>query len=391
MYTNTRFASVLKGLPRSVVQQVNRDLQADKYNKGFDFWDHLVAMIYHQLSGCRSLRELESTFNEQSSHHYHLGTHLIKRSTLADANRRRSVEPFAEITRLLMAGVHRQLRRELRQLLYLIDSTPIPLVGSCFESWNQQHRTRTLVGMKIHLQYELNSALPVFAKVTHANRQDLNEVDAIELQENATYIVDKGYCSYIWWHQINEAGAVFVTRLKKNARIQVDQSHPIADEDRSLILADDTIQLTNKHPGGGRLNPYVGQPLRRVIVHREDKHTPLVIVSNDFERSARELADLYRARWAIELFFKWLKQNLKIKRFLGTTENAVKIQLYTAMIAYLLLAIYKARHQIDQPMYQFLAVIRVSLFNRPETEHYRYRQRLRLRQTLGKAQQELGL
>lgn len=372
-----------------MVDRVNRSFQADKHNKGFDFWDHLVAMLCNQLSGCRSLRELEVTFNEQRAQHYHLGTHDIRRSTLADANRVRSPEPFAELARQLMTGVHRQLRRDLRELLYIIDSTPIPLVGSNYADWNQENRTTKLVGMKVHVQYELTTALPVYANVSHANQQDLNEVAAIGLEKDATYIVDKGYCSYAWWHEINTAGAYFVTRLKKNARYKTDSYRTIPGGDEGLILADETIHLTNRRPGGGRINPYAGKPLRRVVVYREDKATPLVLVSNDFRRDARELAALYKARWDIELFFKWLKQNLKIKRFLGTSENAVRIQLHTAIIAYLLLARYKVVNQLPQAMYQLVSLVRTTLFSRPETENYRYRRRRRMTEQIDHLQTRL--
>lgn len=389
MYRNTRFAEILKGLSKGSIDRIVSTHNADKFNKGFDFWDHLIAMLYNQLSGCRSLRELENSFNDQRSHHYHLNTHEIKRSTLSDANSNRNPQPFAELVSELMQVTHRKLRREIKQLLYVIDSSPIQLRGLGYDDWTLNNRTRKNQGLKLHLQYDLKKQLPVYVNLTAPTINDCVDVRHIQIEKNATYIVDKGYCDYSWWYEINQSDAYFVTRLKRNAALAVDQSLDILADDQWAIQADEIFHLTNSHPGGQRRNPYVHKPLRRVTVHRDDKTSPLVLVTNDMTRSAGEIADLYKARWSIELFFKWLKQNLKIKRFLGRSKNSVKIQIYTAIIAYLLLAIHKANHQIATPLYQLLATLRTSIFARAETEDYLYRKRKEHRKMLRRLQPEL--
>ena len=389
MYRNTRFAEILKGLSKGSIERIASVHKADKFNKGFDFWDHLIAMLYNQLSGCRSLRELENSFNDQQSHHYHLNTHEIKRSTLSDANSNRNPQPFAELVSQLMQVAHRKLRKEIKQFLYVIDSSPIQLRGLGYDDWTLSNRTRKNQGLKLHLQYDLKKQLPVYINLTAPTINDCVDARRIQIEKNATYIVDKGYCDYSWWYKINQSDAYFVTRLKRNAAFAVDESLDILADDQCLIQADEIFHLTNTHPGAKRRNPYANKPLRRVTVYRDDDKDPLILVTNDMDRSAREIADLYKERWSIELFFKWLKQNLKIKRFLGRSKNSVMIQIYTAIIAYLLLAIHKAKQQIATPLYQLLATIRTSIFARIETEDYLFRKQREHRQMLRRLQPEL--
>ena len=369
MYRNTRFGDLMKGLPRGTFEKMVDRLDADKYTKGFRSWDQLLAMIYAQLSGCRSLRELEIGFNSQTAHHYHLGSREIKRSTLADANSKRASDLFSMVCNQLFQQAHRKLKRELNKLLYLIDSTPIPLKGLGFDEWTFENRNDRTRGLKVHMMLATAGAIPIYQEITAPNINDIEVGREITPEPGATYVFDKGYCDYNWWYQLHQQGAFFVTRFKKNAGIQTVSQKPIPPKDTQHILEDAVVCFRNKHPGGHRVNNYHGTALRKVVVARPDKETPLILATNDFERSAEEIAALYRKRWEIELFFKWLKQNLKIKSFLGRSKNAVKIQIYTALIAYMLVQLYRKRNGIQHSLKLCLVTLRSGLFQRPEVEH----------------------
>jgi len=380
MYRNTRFGEVMKGLSRSNFEKIVDRFGNDKHTKGFRSWDQLIAMVYAQLSGCRSLRELEAGFNSQTDHYYHLGSRSVKRSTLADANRDRDSGVFAEICNLLMKGIQRTQRAELTDLLYLIDSTPIPLKGRGYDDWTKDNTTRRTQGLKVHMMYKPKSNLPVHTEISAPNINDIEAGRRIGLEAGATYVFDKGYCDYNWWYQIHQRGAYFVTRFKKNAGVVTEKSLEIEEQDNNAILTDEQVGFKHRRPGGKRINDYYGTALRRIVVDRPDKDTPLVLVTNDFERSAQEIAELYRRRWGIELFFKWLKQNLKIKCFLGRSKNAVKTQIYTALIAYILAELYRRHSGIKQTLTLCLVELRTGLLQRPrlDAEEKRRRQRWRV-------------
>jgi len=392
MYRNTRFGQIMEGLPRAHFENVVKEENADKYCKGFRRWDQLIAMIFNQLSGTNSLRELEASFNSQHHYHYHLGTHNIKKSTLADANNKRSSDIFSRICTELIQYAHGTVKRELKNLVYLLDSSPIRLIGPGFDEWASQHRTRTTQGLKLHLMLERQSKLPVYAKISNARESDIANGRKIEIEKAATYVFDKGYYDYNWWKSINDQGAYFVSRLKINAAVAVTKQHPIDEDEQDNILEDATIKFTRKVVGSKNMpNPYLNTPARRVVVNREDKDTPMVLITNDFSRTAQEIAQLYKQRWDIELFFKWIKQNLKIKRFLGRSENAVRTQIYIALITYLLLYLYRKSNEINNVFSLCLSALKTGLFQRPETEYYIALRRRKEREELALMQGCLAL
>lgn len=376
MYRNTRFVSLMKGLSRKMVEQAVNQYQSDKACKGFNSWRHLVSMIYGQLSGARSLRELEAGFNNQSRHHYHLGCKEIKRSTLSDANSKRSYEVFKCICEHLISQAHKKFKTEASELLYLLDSSPISLKGLGYDNWSLDNKTCRTQGLKLHVMIEANKEMPVWIQTTAPNINDIDTGRQVTIEESATYIFDKGYYDYNWWFRIETKGAKFVTRFKSNAGLNIVETKNIPDEAKEKILEDSVVTFKNKRPGGKRKNDYYGTNLRKIVVQRDDKK-PMVIATNDMQSSALEIADLYKRRWGIELFFKWIKQNLKIKQFLGRNENAVKIQLYTALITYLLARIYKEKSGFEESFKLFIAVLRVGLFQQPETEYKVHKRRKR--------------
>lgn len=390
MYRNTRFGELLKGLPRAAFNRLVATHESDKHCKGFDSWSHLLSMVYAQLSGARSLREVETSYNAQAHHHYHLGTRPLKRSTLSDANTQRDCGLFEELCSTLMAGAHRSVRKQIKKQLYLIDSSPIPLKGLGYE-WTKERASNRVRGLSFHLVIAPNEELPIKASITDPNVTDITAGrELLSPEKGATYVFDKGYCDYSWWHEIHTKGAFFVTRLKKNAAVTVVNQRKIEERDRGFILEDAAVEFKHEQTSGSReKNPYYGKQLRRIVVHRPDKKTPLVLITNDKKRHASQIAKFYRQRWEIELFFKWLKQNLKIKQFLGRSENAVKIQIYSAIIAYLLVSNYRRAQNMTISLKMVLRLFTTDMFSRPDSEKTAYQQRKEDRHKFDQLQRKL--
>lgn len=376
MTSITTFQELLKGLPRGTFDKLIKKHNADKYCKRFGHWNHLIAMLYAQFSGATGLRPLEYGFNSHVSKHYHLGTSQIRRATLADANERRADTVFNDAVVWLMGQVSRSTRKASEELMFLLDSTSVTLKGREFDRWTSGNQTRNTQGIKLHLLLDAHSEMPAWHRFSPANVNDVSLAREVPLQEKALYVFDKGYCDYNWWHQIDLAGAYFVTRFKRNAAVSVIEDRAIPASDADCVLQDQVVKFKSRHPGGGRINQY-DKPLRRVTVQRADKPTPLILATNDLISSAIEIAQRYKERWAIELFFKWIKQHLNIKKFLGRSENAVRIQILTALISYLLVALYKQRNGLKQTLWECLSIVSATLFHRTDTEISAYRRRRR--------------
>lgn len=320
---------------------------------------HLKAMLFSQFAGLTSLREIEQGLGAAPQALYHLNLRAAPKSTLADALSLRPAEVFRDVCRGLIGRASRAVRREGRELIQLIDATPIPLRDTRFGWAEADARTR---GLKLHMGYDPRADLPSWVDVTSPKVSDITAARQAPIEPGAVYVFDKGYVDYSWWHTIHEAGGLFVSRLKSNAyRRDIAARRPSGGG----ILADNDIKLGHARPRGGAINPLADVPLREIVVEREDKE-PLRLVTNDLTRSASEIADLYKERWQIELLFKWIKQNLKIKRFLGRSENAVKCQIYIALIAFLLLRLFRqtyAKSHNAGPK-TLVARLKVALFGR---------------------------
>lgn len=379
MYRNTRFGEILKGLSRGAFDRLVNEHESDKYCKGFRTWDQLVAMIYAQFSQCQSLREVESSFNNQAMHHYHLNCNEVKRSTLADANSKKDSSVFLATCQLLLTQASRKMRKEVKKHLCLLDSSPIVLKGHGYDEWTKENRTRRIQGVKMHMLFSPEIEIPMYLNISDANVNDINDAMNIVIESGSTYVFDKGYYDYNWWYEIEDKGAYFVTRFKRNCALEVLQHNPIPEQESTIVLADYVVRFSNKNPGGGRKNRYKKQ-LRQIIIDRPDHKTPLVLATNDFSRSALDIAQCYKDRWQIELFFKWLKQNLKIKKYLGRSENAVRIQIATAIISYLLLALYRHTKQLKLSMKETFVLLRTSLFQRQELGDYEKKRRRKKQQ-----------
>ena len=377
MFSLSRFEQAIQYLPREAFARIVKAHAGDRYTKRFGSWEHLVAMVYAQLSGVRSLRELETGFNQHRNHHYHLGAGEVSRSTLSEANSRRDPQMFADLVRLLVQRAGRAVGRQREEMLCLLDSTTIALRGRGSQ-WTQASATRT-PGLKLHVLIARDEQMPVYQSITAANVNDVDEGRKLAIQAGATYVFDKGYCDYGWWHRINEQGARFVTRLKRNAAVRIEGTRAQAAQEKH-ILADEEVTFIHRSNRGRHRNLYEGV-LRRIAVERPGEQ-PLVLVTNDLVSPAAQIAQLYKERWHIELFFKWIKQNLKIKRFLGESENAVRIQLLTALVAYLLVILIKVATGCQSTLKAVLDELRTGLFQRPKEELSRWRRQRRERELM---------
>ena len=354
-FTDSIFASVLEPINRRHFQTVVDGLEGDAYDKSFKSWDHLVALIYAQLSGAEGLRGLVAGFNANPHHHYHLGTDKLSRSTLSDANTRRPTGIFAQVFAMLSASADRQTRREGAEMVRLIDASPIPLGKVCkWATWNGRIR-----GMKLHVVYDPLGDVPTCVEVTPANVNDVEIGRQIPIQAGTTYVFDKGYCRFDWWQKINDSKAFFVTRLKTRIRLRAIKHRTIrkSKADGFKVIADDEVKLISK--GDSRL-PI---PLRRIKVRRE-KGGIITLLTNDLTRTAVEIAALYKSRWQIELLFRWIKQHLDIRNFLGNNDNAIRLQVLAAMIAYMLLRIAAKVHCITMLPLRLAELVSQFLFTR---------------------------
>ena len=354
-FADSIFASLLKPIDRRQFQKIVDQHDGDAYDKSFKSRDHLVALVYAQFGHVESLRALEAGFNANSQHHYHLGIGKLSRSTLSDANARRPARIFAQTFALLSATADRQTRHEGAEMVRLIDASPIPLGKVCkWAKWNGRIR-----GMKMHVVYDPLSDVPLCVEVTPANVNDVEIGRQVTIKAGATYVFDKGYCRFDWWRKINDCGAFFVTRAKVNMRLRACKHRSMGKRkgDGFEIIADDEVVLASK--GDSRL-PI---PLRRVKLRRE-KGGVITLLTNDLARTAVEIAALYKSRWQIELLFRWIKQHLDIRKFLGNNDNAIRLQVLAAMIAYLLLRIAARVNCITMLPLRLAELVRQFLFTR---------------------------
>jgi putative transposase len=354
-YLDSTFGSLLKPIDRRWFAAVVDCYDGDAYDKRFRSWDHLVTLIFAQLGHVDSLRGLETAFNANAHQHYHLGAGEIARSTLSDAGARRPTQIFAETFAMLSATADRQTRSEGAAMVELIDASPIPLGKLCkWSKWNGRIR-----GMKLHVVYDPQADRPCCVEITPANVNDVEIGQRTPIKAGTTYVFDKGYCHFGWWRKINDDGAFFVTRAKVNMRLRAVRRRPVEQSagDGFTILDDAEVVLTSK--GNARL-PI---PLRRIRVKR-DKGGTLTLITNDLARTAVEIAALYKRRWQIELLFRWIKQHLRIRKFLGRNENAIRLQILAAMIAYVLLRIAARLHRLTMPALRLAELVCQRLFLR---------------------------
>lgn len=343
-----------------IFQAAVKKHHADKYVKGF-YCEHLLqAMLFAQLSNSQSYRVLEHKMNWHIQASRIKNMLLISRSTLSAALANRCIKPFEQTVSALLELCQKHLPKQECRQLKILDSTPFQLKGKGFDKWVQDNGR--IQGMKMHTLIDSQNNCIETYQLTLANQNDITVgKQLVQIQENQTYVFDKGYCDYNWWWSIHQQKAFFVTRAKSNAAVNVIEQKALNPKE-AHILADELVVFTNHHQKAKRKNHYT-EALRRITVKREND-IPLILFSNDLTKSAAEIAEQYRSRWQIELWFKWIKQHLLIKHFLGKTENAVMLQILCALIAYLLLRLYQVKTGFVGTLHQFLAWLSSALLER---------------------------
>lgn len=352
MAQNTVFHQVIKLIPRSEFQSCVAKNEGDKGVRSLDCWTWFGSLLFGQLTGHDSIRAIERVFTTQDDQIKKLGFGAVKKSTLADANKRRPVEVLEDLFQYLLGRAyqvaptkHKNLR--IKGEVFAMDSTTIELCLSLCP-WAQFHHGKGAT--KLHTAIDVANDLPQFAVITPGKVHDMKAVKkTISFPPKSTVVVDRGYIDYEWLNELNQTQVYFVTRAKKNMKFKVVESRP-TNRTRGHIC-DQVIYL--KSQAGGK---YKGT-LRRISYNCPDTGKRLTFITNRFDLAVQTICDLYKARWKVELFFKTLKQNLKIKKFLGTTVNAVKAQIMVALISFLLLQILRFSFKTSISTPDLMAVV----------------------------------
>jgi len=353
------FAQLVEVLPHRIFDGIVKKYDGDKYVKHFTCWNQLLVMMFGQLSNRDSMRDLIFTINAHSKKLYHLGMgKSVTRSNLGKANERRDSKIFEEFAyhMIEMARVRRRSKDfEIDGQVYAFDSTTIDLCLNVF--WWAKFR-KNKGGIKVHTLYDVNTSIPSFIHITPARVHDVKAMDEIPYETDSYYVFDRGYYDLKRLKRINDIGAYFVIRPKKATRY-IPKEVNDTNHNANGILCDDIVEFDT--PVANRR--YEGQ-IRRVIYYAADLNKTFVYLTNNFDITAETVALLYKKRWEVELFFKWVKQHLKIKSFWGCTENAVKIQIYSAIIAYCMVAIVEHDLQLNKSTYEVLRIFSVSLLDK---------------------------
>lgn len=356
-HQNSVFHSVLKHLPWHEFDRLVEAYDADARVRRLTTKSQFVALLYGQLASASSLREIEAGLESHEARLYHLGAEPVRRSTFADANALRPAAVFADLLALMMKRVHRGLRRALADTTYLIDSTWLRLDA---RSVGWARFSAGICGAKVHVIYDPDGDCPIYAGITPRRVNDITIAQAMPITPGATYVFDLGYYDYAWWAKLDAAQCRIVTRFKSNTPLTVIRELPVS---KGGAILSDRIGHLPARQAKNRHNP-IQDAVREVRVMTETGKV-LRILCNDLDATAQEIADLYKRRWAIELFFRWVKQTLKITRFLGTSENAIRIQIAVSLIAFLLLRLAQAAQKsVFRSPLAFVRLVRANLMHR---------------------------
>ena len=353
------FAQFLSLLSRYEFQRVVNKYQGDYRTKNFKCWDQMACMVLAHIRQENSLRDIDIVLNAHANKLYHIGIKQCPKSTLADANERRDYRIYEEFAKSLMHRARREyaqteLALEVDNAVYALDASIIDLTLSLFP-WAKFRKTKGAI--KLHAMIDLRGNITAFLTITDGKVHDVKVAPLVPIEPEGIYVVDRGYVDFAWLWSVHQTGAFFVTRLKKSLNWTRVVSHPV---DKSIGLRCDQEVLLSSL----RLKNLYPNRLRRISFRDETQNRTLVFLTNNFTLPSETIATLYKARWEIELFFKWIKQNLRVKTFYGTSPNAVKIQIWIAMIVYLKLAILKERYHLEPSLSKLLHFLEVNLFER---------------------------
>ena len=359
------FAQIMEHLPLTTFRRCVARYGGEHKVKTFSCLDQYLSMAFAQLTYRESLRDIEACLDAQASKLYHMGIRSsvarssVARNTLANANAVRDWRVYADLAQSLI-GIARSLYAtepfgvDLKDAVYALDASTIDLCLSVFP-WAPFRSTKAAI--KLHTLLDLRGNIPTFLHISDGKLHDVNVLDLLIPEPGAFYIMDRGYIDFERLHRLHEAGSYFVTRAKSNLKAQRRYSHPV---DRSAgLICDQTIVLT-----GFYSRQDFDTPLRRIKFREPKTGKRLVFLTNNFALPAITIADLYRCRWQVELFFKWIKQHLRIKVFFGTSENAVKTQIWIAVSVYVLVAIVKKRLNLSASLYEMLQILSLTMFER---------------------------
>jgi transposase len=328
--------------------------------KSFSCWDQFLCMAFAQLTYRESLRDIQTCLRSLHTKLYHMGFRgKVARNTLANANQTRDWRIYADFAKVLISHARRLYTHEpfgvdLAQTVYALDSTTIDLCLSVFP-WAQFRKRKGAI--KLHTLLDLHGNIPVLAIITHGKVHDVTIIDSLLLEAGALYIMDRAYTDFNRLHRIQKANAFFITRAKKNLRFKRLYSHAV--DKTNGLKCDQTIVLK-----GYNTQQKYSDKLRRIRFYDAESNKQLIFLTNNFDLPATTITELYRCRWQIELFFKWIKQHLRIRSFYGTSENAVKTQIWIAVSVYVLVAIMRKELKIDHSLYTILQILSVSLFEK---------------------------
>ncbi len=354
------FAQVMEHLPLHTFRRIVARYAGERRVKSFSCLDQFLCMAFAQLTFRESLRDIEACLRAQQSKLYHLGIRsTVARNTLAHANTVRNWRIYADFAQSLISIARPLYANEpfgvdLQNTVYALDTTTIDLSLSVFP-WAPFEQSKAAI--RLHTLLDLRGNIPTFIHISDGKLHEVNILDQLVPEPGAFYIMDRGFHDFTRLYRLHQAGSFFVTRAKSNTRFQRRYSHRI---DRSTgLICDQTIVLT------GVYSPQDYQaPLRRIRFKEPTTAKTLVFLTNNFGLPALTIAELYRCRWQVELFFKWIKQHLRIKAFFGTSENAVKTQIWIAVATYVLIAIIKKRAALPHSLYQILQILSLTMFER---------------------------
>ena len=354
------FSELISHLPHKEFQKCVTRYGGDCHHRRFSCWDQYLAMAFAQLTYRESLRDIEACLGSMQSKLYHLGFRgKVGRSTLADANEVHDWRIFADFAQYLI-GVARSLHAEdpigveLDDALYALDSTTIDLCLSLFP-WAKFRKTKGAV--KMHTLLDLRGNIPTFISITDGKVHDVNILDEIVAEAGAFYVIDRGYLDFKRLFVLTLCSAFFVTRTKENVLLQRRYSHPV--DKTTGVRSDQTVILTSID--SAKVYP---DALRRITYVDAVTDNRLKFLTNNFALPALTIALIYKSRWQVELFFKWIKQHLRIKKFFGTSENAVKTQIWIAISIYVLVTIVRKRLGLEASLYQILQILSITLFEK---------------------------
>lgn len=356
----TVFSQLLQFIPMHEFRKCVRRYGGNRRTRTFSCWDQLLCMMFAQLTYRESLRDIEACLRSLHGRLYHMGIRGgVSRSTLADANEKRDWRIYADLAQILIPVARRlyvgeDLGLDLENTVYAFDSTVIDL---CMTLFPWAHFKTSQHALKIHAMLDLRGKIPTFIRITPARVHDVNILDEIVPEPGAFYLIDRAYLDFERLYTLNTAHSFFVTRARKDARFRRIYSHPV--DRRTGLICDQTVELVWFYPA----KSYPAH-LRRIKYIDPQSLRRFVFLTNHFQLPALTITQLYRSRWHIELFFKWIKQHLRIKAFYGTSPNAVKTQIWIAVCTYVLVAIAKKRLQLPHSLYAVLQILSVTLFEK---------------------------